>query len=198
MVNGRIREKTKDRFKLIMQDVIKGLGRRIQVYKQSIRSECPNCFFDKMANSSTGKCKWTALEAQTKQTEYETTVGNVGGLMYKFFKVGRCPVCKGKGFLETHRKVWVDALVTWNPENRNNAISYTSAGTEGATLIELKTDIKFFELFKSCEKVVVDGTTCKLAKVPVIRGLGNKTVLVVTVFTTDTIALPSDEILKKY
>lgn len=196
MTYGRIGKKTKDRFKRRIKDVIKGLSRRIQVYKQPLKKECPNCFYDKLTNTSTGKCKWTALEARTKQQEYEATGGSY--LMYKFFKVGRCPVCKGKGFLEVARKVWLSSLVTWNPENRNNTISYTPAGTESASLIELKTDPVYYDLFKNCSKVVVDGNTCKLAKPPIIRGLGNQSVLVVTVFTSDKTDIDRSELLKEY
>lgn len=196
MVRGRISRKTKDRFRRRIQDVVKGLSRRIQVYKQSIKSECPNCFFDKLTNSSTGKCKWSALEARNKQTEYES--GGGSGTHYKYFKVGRCPVCKGKGYLETPRKVWISALVTWNPGNRNNTTVDTPAGTEGATLVELKVDPKYYKLFKNCEKVVIGTMVCKLAKPPVLRGLGNESLLIVTVFTADGTDIDKDEILKKY
>jgi len=196
MVRGRISEKTKDRFKRRIQDVVKGLSKRIQVYKQSIKTDCPNCFFDKLTNTSTGKCKWTALEARDKQTIHETT--GVSTLLYKFFKVGRCPVCKGKGFLETPRKIWLSSLVTWNPGNRNNDANHTPAGHEGATVAELKTDPKYLKLFRNCEKVIVEGNVCKLANPPVLRGLGNNSILVVTVFTTDTMDIDKDELLKRY
>lgn len=197
MVRGRIGRKTKDRFRRAIRDVVNGLSRRIQVYKQSLKHDCPNCYYDKLTNSSTGKCKWTALEARDKQTEYETSTGKTN-LMYKFFKVGRCPICRGKGFLETPRKVWISALVTWNPGNRNNTAVDTPAGFEGATLIELKTDPKYYKLFRNCEKVIIDKNVCKLAKPPVLRGLGNEAVLVITVFTTDLTNIEKDEILKKY
>lgn len=196
MVRGRISRKTKSRFRRRIQDVVKGLSRRIQVYKQPIKSECPNCFFDKLTNSSTGKCKWTALEARNEQAAYEAAGSS--GLMYKFFKVGRCPVCKGKGFLETPRKVWLSALVTWNPNNRNNTTVDTPAGSEGATLIELKTDPKYHKLFRNCEKIAIGDMTCRLAKPPVLRGLGNEALLIVTVFTADGTDIDKDEILKRY
>lgn len=197
MVHSRIGKKTRDRYRRRIQDVVKGLSKRIQVYKQSLKSDCPNCFFDKLTNTSTGKCKWTALEARTKQQEYEASTGNIT-LQYKFFKVGRCPVCKGKGFLETPRKVWISSLVTWNPQNRNNTTTFTPAGVEGATIAELKTDPKYHKLFINCEKIIVEGNTCKVAKPPVLRGLGNNSILVVTVFTTDILDIDKDELLKRY
>jgi len=196
MVHSRISLKTKNRFKNSMRDVVSGLGKDVTVYKQPLKAECLNCFYDKLTNSSTGKCKWTALEAITKQADYLASGG--AGLQYKFFKVGRCPVCKGKGFLETPRKVWVNTLVTWNPQNRGNTLRTTPAGYEGATVAELKTDPKYHKLFRDCQKVVIEGNVCKLAKPPVLRGLGNNSILVVTVFTTDTTDKESDGILKQY
>jgi hypothetical protein len=181
MVRRRIHEKTRNRFKRAIADVIDGLSRKVTVYKNPVKNECFNCFYDKATNSSTGKCKWTKEEADSKQSEYEAAGGM--GIRYKFFKFGRCPVCKGKGHNEVQRKVFVEALVIWNPENRNNYITYTPAGSSGAVLVELKTDPKYIELFSACDKVVVDGMNCKLSKVPVIRGIGGGAVLVVTLFT---------------
>lgn len=196
-MRGRVSDRTKRRFKQGIQDVVKGLSRKVQVYKQPIKHECPNCYYDKLTNRSTGKCKWTLSEADTKQDEYELT--NPGVTRYKWFSVGRCPVCKGYGYLETKRKVWINCLVIWNPENRyGNEITYTPAGTEGAVLVQLKTEPKYYELFKNCTKIVVDGITCKLSKPPVLRGLGNQSLLIVSAFTTDKPKLDSGEIVKEY
>ncbi len=193
MAYSGVSSKTKRRYRKAMKKFVKTLSRKIAVYKQSLKSECPNCYYDKLTDSSTGKCKWTALEARNKQIE----IGVANELRYKFFKVGRCPVCKGKGYLETPRKVWVDCLIIWNPNNRNT-VSYTPAGTEGSTIVELKSDTRHFELFKNCDKLVVDGITCRLSKPPILRGLGNQTVLVITAFTTDKASVDSNEILKNY
>ncbi len=188
-----ISTKTKDRFKRSMKKVISTLSRKILLYKQPLKSECFNCFYDKLTNSSTGKCKWTPLEARNKQQE----LGSGADLKYKFFKVGRCPICKGKGFLETLRRVWVDCLVTWSPNERND-LTFNTAGTECSTIVELKTETRHFELFKNCDKLIIDGVTCRLSRPPILRGLGNQTVLVITAFTTDKASIDSNEILKNY
>ena len=197
MVRGRIHPKTKDRFRKSIRDVIKGLSRKIQVYKQPIKQECPNCYFDKMTAKSTGKCKWTLEEAEQKQAEYVAL--HPGVIRYKWFRIGRCPICKGAGYLEIKRKVWLDALVIWNPENRyGNELTYTPAGTEGSTIVQLKTDPKYYELFKNCSRIYIDGVECKLSKPPVLRGLGNQSVLIISAFTTDKPKLDSGEIIKEY
>ena len=69
-MRGRIKNKTKDKFRRRIRDVvIGGLGRPVLVYKQPIKSQCPNCFYDKLTNKSTGVCKWTLTEALQKQQE---------------------------------------------------------------------------------------------------------------------------------
>jgi hypothetical protein len=197
MVRGRIHPKTRDRFRKSIRDVVKGLSRKVQVYKQPAKNECPNCYFDKLTGKSTGKCKWSLAEAEQKQAEHEVLYPSQ--IRYKWFRVGRCPVCKGLGYLETRRRAWVDCLVIWNPENRySNELVYTPAGTEGSTLVQLKTDPKHFNLFKNCSRVIIDGIECKLSKPPVLRGLGNQSVLIISAFTTDKPSIDSDEIIKDY
>lgn len=195
MVNRRIHPKTKDRFKRAIRDVISGLGRQVCVYKPSLKSECPNCFFDKMTGTSTGKCKWTPLEARQKQLEYEASTGRFE-LRYKFFKVGRCPVCKNNGFLEAIRKVWVQCTVNWDTDS--DSFVQSSAGLSGNTYVELKSDPKYLELFNNCTKINIDGLDCFVSSPPILRGLGNQSVLVVKAYTNQKSGVSDKEILKDY
>jgi RNA polymerase subunit RPABC4/transcription elongation factor Spt4 len=197
MVRGRISPKTKDRFRKSIRDVVKGLSRKVQIYKQPIKQECPNCYYDKLTGRSTGKCKWSVQEAEDKQRDW--ALQNPGTTRYKYFRVGRCPICRGEGYLEIKRRAWADCLVIWNPENRyNNELTYTAAGTEGSTLVQLKTDPKHYDTFKNCDSIIVDGVNCKLSKPPVLRGLGNQAVLIISAFTTEKPKLDSGEIIKEY
>jgi len=197
MVRGRISPKTKERFRKSIRDVIKGLSRKVLIYKQPIKTECMNCYFDKMTGRSTGKCKWTVDEAVQKQAEWGST--HPGQVRFKWFRVGRCPVCRGDGYLEIKRRTWVDCLVMWSPGSRyGNETVYTPAGTEGSTIVQLKTDPKYYDIFKNCTAIIVDGVECKLSKPPILRGLGNQAVLIISAFTTDKPKLDSGEIIKEY
>lgn len=199
MRKRRISFRTKEKFHKRINDVIKGLSRKVLVYKQPVKSECPNCYYDKLTDSSTGKCtSGSVTEANVKQAEWEA--GGNTTTRFKYFKFGRCPVCRGLGFLEVQRKRWTDCLVTWDPEARGfgNDLSYTPAGTEGSTIVQLKTDPKNYDLFKNADKVVVDGVECKISKAPLLRGLGNQAVLVITAFTTEKPSIDSNEIVKEY
>lgn len=192
-MRGRIHPKTKDRFRKSIRDVLKGLSRKVLVYRQPIKRECPNCYFDKLTGRSTGKCKLTFEEYNDPANPYLNSDN------YKWFRVGRCPICKGNGYLEIKRRGWADCVVIWSPENRyNNEMTYTAAGSEGSTLVQLKTDPKNYDLFKNCDSIVVDGVPCKLSKPPVLRGLGNQAVLIISAFTTDKPKIDSGEIIKEY
>lgn len=205
-MRGRISPKTGDRFRKSIRDVLKGLSRKVKVYKQPIKSECPNCYFDKMTGRSTGKCKWTLIDGEDNyigDAIDKWVIDNPSRARadapFKYFRVGRCPICRGDGYLETRRRAWADCVVIWNPSSRydNNTV-YTPAGTEGSTVVQLKTDPKYYDLFKNCSRVFVDGIECKLSRPPILRGLGNQSILIVEAFTTDKPKIDSGEIIKEY
>jgi len=197
-MRNRVSKRIKEKHKKTIRSVIKGFSRRVEVYKQPKLFVCPNCYFDKFSQTSTGKCKWSPVQAIIKQQEWEDA-GNTT-IRYKYFLKGRCPICNGIGYIEILRKTWIDALVTWDPSARGygNSMTYTPAGSEGSTIVALKTDPKHFTLLKNSTKLVVDGVGCKIAKPPILRGLGTQAILIVTAFTTDKPSIDSDEIIKDY
>ena len=161
----KIGRKTKERFKKSIKNLVNGLSREVVVYSKDLRSECPNCYYDKVNDRSSGVCKVSSGEPY-------------------YFVTGRCPVCYGKGVITTSRKRTIKGLVIWNPQgDRLNALAFTEAGTGGATRVEIKMDIIYLDLIKSCKHVVIDGIMCKLANPPIIRGLGNKDLLIGEFFT---------------
>lgn len=198
-MRGRIKKKTVDKYKRRIRDVvIKGLGKPVLVYKQPIKSECPNCYYDKLTDKSTGTCKWTLSEALQKQQEYEVAGGI--GLRYKYFAKGRCPICKGFGYITVARKLWINCKITWDPSSRgfDNQTVYTSAGSDGALVIELKTHPKYFDIFKNSDKLIIDDVECKMSRAPIVRGLGNKSIMVITAFTTDKPKIDRNERINTY
>ena len=205
-MRGRIHPKTRDRFRKSIRDVVKGLSRKVKVFKQPIKFECNNCYYDKMTSKSTGKCKWSIVEGDpnyigTAIANWLTDNNTQEALdaPFKYFRVGRCPICMGKGYRETRRRTWIDCLVIWNPGSRyDNQTVYTPAGTEGSTAVQLKTDPKHYDLFKNCDRIIIDGVECRLSKPPVLRGLGSQSILIISAFTTDKPKLDSGEIIKDY
>lgn len=191
----RVGKHTKHRYKKILNSFINDLSRSVEVFKKPIRHECPNCFYDKLTNTSTNTCKWTLIETMQKQHEYEDSGGI--GVRYKYFSKGRCPVCKGKGVLEVIRKQWVDCKINWNPLDNSDILSGAS-GLDNKLLVELKTNPKYIKLFSNCDTMKIDEISCKLYKPPVLRGLGNEAILVVIAFTDQLIGEDEDDVTKDY
>lgn len=194
MRRKQVSDKAKSRYKNNIRSFFKSMGRRILVYKNPIYFECDNCFYDKVNNKSTGKCKWTMEEAKLKQEELESK--GINDIRYKYFIVGRCPICKGEGRLKLMRKVWLDCMVSWN---RDNKYVNTPGGFEGSSTANITTEPKYMKLFKECSSVVIDGLNCKVATIPVIKGLGNQSTLSVTVYTVDKVNIDKGaEVYKDY
>jgi hypothetical protein len=160
------------------------------------------CVFNDDTVAGTGDNPPTTYQkiqaANDAQTQYELDGGTA--LRYKYFSCGRCPVCHGLGYIETQRRRWVNCLVTWDPNlgASTNTLTFTPAGIEGSTIVQLKTDPKNEDIFKNSSKIIVDDIECKLSRPPIVRGLGNQTTLVITAFTTEKPTIDSDEIIKDY
>jgi hypothetical protein len=165
--NRRIKFKTKKRFKKRWDRVVGGLGRRITIYLHPLEHECPSCYYDKVNRMSSNVCK--------------VSPGNPG-----YFIGGRCPTCNGRGVLITLRKRCIDGIVVWNPGgDKMNEFTFSEAGHEGARQVEIKTDPCHKDLITNCDHAVVDGISCKLSDPPVIRGLGEKHLLIAHFFATE-------------
>lgn len=183
----RIGSFTKNRYTQTVRNIMNDLSRPIEVFKKPTKHECFNCHYDKLTNSSTNICKVTSAEAFQLQSDYENSGGI--GLRYKYFSSGRCPVCKGKGYLESQIKARVRCKITWDPESEGALVS-DSPGVSGSTSVELKTDPKYLKLFTECMFIVVDGVKCVLSKPPILRGVGETALLIILAFTTEKISPP--------
>ncbi len=165
--NRRIKFKSKKRFKKRWDRVVKGLGRRIAIYSPPLTYECPACYYDKVNRTSTNICK-------------------VGQNDPGFFEGGKCPTCNGTGVLIVVRKRCIEGIVVWNPGgDRMNEFTYTEAGHEGARRVEIKTDPCYRDLIVGAQYVIIDDVKCKLSNPPVVRGLGEKHLLVAQFFAVE-------------
>jgi len=165
--NKRIGAKAKERWRNTMDRVIDGLGREIMVYLPDTRRECPNCYYDKVHEKSSGIPK--VLPSNPN-----------------YFTIGRCPVCRGKGVLTTVRKKCIYGIVIWNPQgNATNNLTFSEGGFAGETIVEIKTDECYLDLLKVANYIIVDGVKCKLSNPPIVRGLGGKNVLIGHFITMD-------------
>jgi len=165
--NKKIGSKAKERWDKSMHRVIDGLGRRIIVYLPDRRSECPNCYYDKVHDKSSG-------------------IAKVDSNSPTYFTYGRCPVCADKGVITTSIKKCIEGMVVWNPQgNATNNLTFSEAGMEGATSVEIKTDVCYLDIIKQSKHVVIDGVRCKLSNPPIIRGIGGQSILIAYFITMD-------------
>jgi len=177
--NRRIGTKAKSKWKQGMARLVDGLGRRVLVYLPDRRSECPNCYYDKVHAKSSGICKVSPSNPN-------------------YFTIGRCPVCYGLGVLTTTVRRCIHAMVIWDPQgNAINNLTFSPAGMEGATTVELKTDICHLDVIKQAKYVSIDGIRCKLSHPPIVRGVGGKAVLIVSFVTMDKPRISSSEEINK-
>lgn len=161
----KIGAKADKRWQQSMSRLVDGLGRHIVVYLQEKRLECPNCYYDKVHDKSSG-------------------IPKVDSSSPTYFTAGRCPVCSGRGVIVSARKRCIEGMVIWNPQTSNN-LTFSEAGFEGATFVEIKTDVCYLDLIKDSRYVVIDGVRCMLSNPPIIRGVGGKSILIATFFTSD-------------
>lgn len=179
-----VSDKAKNSYKKAIKNVVNDIGKVVSIYFLSRKSECPNCYYDNVNEKSSGKCKWSSTEAAEKQAEWESQ-GNTS-IRYKYFVKGRCPVCDGVGFLKVVRRRNIKCIVNWgNYRGNENEVVQTPAGKEGSTNVLLKTDPKFIEFFKRCDKIKVDGVNCELSDPPIVRGIGKDSVLVVLAYSSE-------------
>ena len=154
-------KRTKELWSRNIHKVLRGLGRCVTIYKQDVRTDCPNCYYDRINRESTGKYKPGGPTPFTR---------------------GRCPYCKGRGYTRVPRKKSITALVTWRPRPEGmmaNDTLFTEAGKESDTYVRLKTDPCHLALIRDSKYALIDGLKCELYQPPILRGLGSRKVLVV-------------------
>lgn len=80
-----------------IDSLIHQLGKQCQIIYESDRQICPNCIFDSNNKRSTNK---------------------YNGVGPKPFQTGRCPVCKGSGYLPGQQSTFevVQLLIDWQPK----------------------------------------------------------------------------------
>lgn len=173
--HSRVSVKTKDRYKKSIQGLVSGMSREIVIYQPELRQECPNCYYDKVNDRSAGIPKSSPGDPN-------------------YFLSGRCPVCLGKGVIITRRKKCISGLVIWNPIGDSmNVRNYTPAGYDSATRVEIKVDPCHLDLIKESTYIIIDGVLCKLSNPPIIRGLGNKSLLIAHLFVDTKSSVDSGE-----
>lgn len=178
----------KSKYKTNIQELVLKMGRDIIIYSKPEKFNCPNCFYDDIAKKSSGRGRWTLAEATSLQADWEnSSPDNKGVLRYRYFTNQRCPVCLGIGFLApVERKSYIKCNIRWGTKNSSdNKAVITVGGETYLNLVTIKTLPKYKNLLAEAESIIIDGLKCTKITPPNIRGLGNSSILVMDLYTTD-------------
>ncbi len=142
-------------YKAVVIQLRSDLGRNVILHIPGPKSRCYNCLFDVINKRSTGI--------------YSPQVPLPAGKVYKEFKGGICPVCKGTGQVTTEIQKTVLCLIrSLKVTNKR----YLVQGIEAENDYRLKTDIAFMQDFLNARIVVIDGIPAEV-KTIVKSGLKN-------------------------
>jgi hypothetical protein len=161
----------RSQYKSLIKQVIKDLGEGIDVYSAPLKEQCPNCKLDLVTKKSKNVYD-TSFTAST------VIFGNT--IEPQSFSRGRCPVCKGDGYLFSLQPKTIKALVKWDPDKGD--MDKTPAGYEGKNIVRVKASKSYYSYIRDCEYAYIDGVKCELFKPPTRRGLGATDELVVAYF----------------
>jgi hypothetical protein len=156
-------------YKDLINQVIEDLNKPILAHMPPDKVDCPNSIYDYVTQKDTGKFDSSFVSPVI-------IFGNT--ITPQPFVRGRCPVCFGKGFLESAVTKNLKALVKWNPGGADD-LQILPVGREGAPAVRIKVKRTNFETIKNAESFTIDGVKCELIQPPTIRGLGTQEELVV-------------------
>jgi hypothetical protein len=156
-------------YKDLIKQVVEDLHKPILVFSPPLKEDCPNCKWDSVNRTSSGKFQDSFVVPVVIFTE---TISPVN------FTRGRCPVCRGVGYLQQAVQRNVKALVKWNPTTAED-IESLPIGREGTALVRIKVLRADFDLINGAEYFQVDGVRCEMIRAPTIRGLGTQEELVI-------------------
>lgn len=151
-------------YKDLIKQVVEDLHKPVLVFSPPDKVDCVNCKWDSINKTSSGKF----------QDDFVTPVVIFGETISPInFTRGRCPVCRGAGYLQQEIRRNIKALVKWNPTAAED-IESLPVGREGTAIVRIKVLRADFDLMNNAVHFLVDGVKCELIRAPTIRGLGTQ------------------------
>lgn len=140
----------------------KDLGRSISVYGTPTKSNCTNCYYDNQRKESTGVYNGTGASP--------------------FSAGARCPVCSGKGKIETANITTVNNVtIQWMGSGGNDNLffeekigvfqpGWVRISVNLKDVLTDKSNVNGSTIFDNCDKVVIDSEDC-IVKQVIKKGL---------------------------
>lgn len=159
----------KKTYTTLIKNVIADLGKPVSIFLPPEKADCPNCIWDPVNQSSTN----------TFDSTFVAPISIFGQTINpQPFTRGRCPVCKGIGYLKKDIVRPIKALVKWQPSGPED-LEILPAGREGISIVRLKALPTHYNNFKQALYFIVDGVRCEILTPPAIRALGTTEGMVV-------------------
>lgn len=156
-------------YKDLIKEVIEDLHKPITVFSPPLKEDCPNSIWDPINKTDSGQFDSSFV---SPVVIFGETISPIN------FTRGRCPVCRGVGYLEKEVSRSAKALVKWNP-NTADDVESLPVGREGKAVVRIKVLRADFDLINNATHFIVDGVKCELIRAPTIRGLGTQEELVI-------------------
>jgi hypothetical protein len=149
------------------KELVFDLSRDIVVGSDPVTADCPNCYYDGVAGSSSA----TPTNFVGSVTVFEGTSEERTYTALSFNNI--CPICRGKGKLVSANESIIPAHVLWYSDKFAKSYPDSPAGYSGQNLIKIKTDSKYYEDFLHAVYFIIDGVRVLPSSTPVIRGMGS-------------------------
>jgi len=151
-----VKQKHLNLYSRYTKDIITDLGIPVTIVNATVTSQCPNCFYDRVHKTSSGRYNKTGP---------------------KPFTSGICPVCKGKGELTISTEKTINCTVNWAKHTSADEFEGSSGGTIEANNFQIKTLVENYLLIKNADSITIDGVKTRLLSI-IKRGLKENIVCV--------------------
>ena len=167
-INGK---RIGNRFSKIWNKVRDEISRCFIVVTIIPEDPCPNCYYNSVEHSSSG--------------EYRP-----GGPTP--FRYGRCPVCGGKGVIETKVENKIPGDIVWKGRAsviaKENLITFSTPGEEDMNIVRIKVDLCYRNIINNSDHLIVDGYKCSILKPLAEAGIKYKASLTFYAKTRDKLS----------
>jgi hypothetical protein len=165
MLNG---SRLGTKYKKIWNKVRDEISRCFYVVTFSRTSVCNNCYYSDADKASSGRYK-------------------PGGPVP--FNYGRCPVCHGKGVIETKLRKKIKGDIVWKGRAsavaKENLITFYIPGEEDMNIVRIKVGLCHKDLIDNADHIIVDGYKCTILKPLAEAGIQTKASLTFYAKTRD-------------
>lgn len=131
-------------------------GRNIKIHKQPLIEDCPSCGFD-------------SIRKRSNNIYNEANPNPLGPLNIPFINGRRCPVCKGKGKLQTPQNETIIGVIITDSDKLRQLEQ--TQGKRLNSLVETIVLVEHLDTLKVAKSATIDSFICEKISEPTTMGL---------------------------